>query len=208
MIGSPVNPGQVLQSFDFSREFFLSLGAPGLFAVAFLEFFLLPIPPDLVLIPLSIANPEFALFYAAIATSGSVCAGLVGYGIGHMGGQLALQSRFSTDRVAKAEAYFEEYGMVTIAIGAFAPIPEGFELLSIAAGALRVDLKLYLLGSLLGRGGKYFLEAALVLLIGEAVRSLTEAELYTVIGIVTIIILTAYLLRRRWFPHRWRSMIE
>lgn len=208
MIGSAVSPGRFVQSFDFSREFFLSLGTPGLFAVAFLEFFLLPIPPDLVLIPLSIANPEFALFYAAIATSGSISAGLVGYGIGHVGGQVALQSRFSNDQVEKAEAYFEQYGMVTIAIGAFAPIPEGFELLSIAAGALQIDLKLYLLGSLLGRGGKYFLEAALVLLIGEAVRSLTEAELYMIIGIVTLIILTAYLGRRRWFPNRWREMIE
>lgn len=201
MIWSAVNPWRVLQSLDFSREFFLSLGTPGLFAVAFLEFFLLPIPPDLVLIPLSIANPEFALFYAAIATCGSVSAGLVGYGIGHMGGQLALRSRFSTDRVETAEAYFEQYGIVTITFGAFAPIPEGFELLSITAGALRVDLRLYLLGSVLGRGGKYFLEAMLVLLIGEAARSLTEVELYTIIGIVSLIIISAYLVRRRWFPH-------
>lgn len=200
--------GKLLESFDLSREFFLSLGVPGLFAVAFLEFFLLPVPPDFILIPLSIANPKFALGYAAVTTAGSVSAGLIGYGIGRKGGRPALQSRFSDERVERAEAYFETHGLVTLAIGAFAPIPEGYELLSVAAGVLRFDLKLYVLGSLLGRGGKYFLEAVVVLLIGEAAQSLTEVELYSIIGIATLLVVLAYLLRGRWLPSRWKTIIE
>lgn len=94
-----------LQSIELSRELFVSLGAPGLFAVAFLEFFLLPVPPDLVLIPLAVARPEFALFYAAVATAGSVSAGLVGYVIGRKGGRPALDSRFAGERTDRAERY-------------------------------------------------------------------------------------------------------
>ena len=59
----------MLKSISFSKELFISLGIPGLFGVAFLEFFLLPIPPDLVLIPLVLAHPELALVYDRCACS-------------------------------------------------------------------------------------------------------------------------------------------
>lgn len=179
-----------------------------MFAVAFLEFFLLPVPLDLVLIPLAAATPLLAFLYAAIATAGSVLAGVVGYAIGRKGGRPAVESRFTGERVEQAEAYFDQYGVATLAFGAFAPIPEGYELLSIASGALGLDVWSYLLASLAGRGGRYFLEAALVLALGEAVRSLGEVELYSIIGVISIVIVTAYLLRRRWLPQRWRTLAE
>lgn len=192
-------PLDILDSIEFSREFFVSLGVPGLFAVAFLEFFLLPVPPDLVLIPLAAATPELALFYVVVTTAGSVSAGLVGYTIGRKGGRPALESRFSSGRVERAEAYFDEYGLVTIAVGAFAPIPEGYELLSVSSGVLGFDLRSYFLASVVGRGGKYFLEAVLVLALGEAARSLTEVQIYTVTGIVALVVVIAYVIRRLWW---------
>lgn len=201
-------PSGLAGSLDLSREFFVSLGGPGLFAVAFLEFFLLPVPPDLVLVPLAVATPELALFYAAVTTAGSVSAGLVGYSVGRAGGRPAAESRFAGEQVERAETYFEAYGPVTLAVGAFAPIPEGYELLSVGAGALGLDLRSYLVASLLGRGGKYFLEAALVLALGEAARRLSEVQLYALLGVVTVVVVAAYLLRRRWLPERWRTGVE
>lgn len=185
---------------ELSRDLFISLGAPGLFFVAFLEFFLLPIPPDLVLIPLALATPELAFMYAAIATAGSVTAGLIGYYIGQKGGRPVLESRFTADRIDRAEAYFDKHGLVTLAVGAFAPIPEGYELLSVASGVLGLSPRSYLLASLLGRGGKYALEAVLVLALGEAIQSLGEIELYAITGAITILAAVAYLFRRRWIP--------
>lgn len=196
----------LLKSISFSKELFISLGIPGLFVVAFLEFFLLPIPPDLVLIPLVLAQPELAPVYAITATAGSVLAGFLGYLAGRKRGRPVLESRFSGERVERAEAYFERSGFATIAIGAFAPIPEGYELLSVASGVLGLDPRTYLLASLLGRGGRYFLEAALVLLLGDAVRSLGEVDLYMILGVAAIIVVAAYFLRRRWLPNRrWTS---
>lgn len=203
-----MRPADLLGSVDLSRELFISLGAPGLFAVAFLEFFLFPIPPDFVLIPLALANPEFAIGYAAVATAGSVSAGLLGYYVGRKGGRPALESRFAGERVARAERYFDRYGLATLGVGAFAPIPEGYELLSIASGVLGLDVRTYLLASLLGRGGKYLLEAVLVLALGDAVRSMGEVDLYALTGVVALVAVVAYLLRRRWLPDRWRSAVD
>jgi len=193
---------------DVSREAFVALGAPGLFAVAFLEFFLLPVPPDFVLVPLALATPELAFVYAGVATAGSVTAGLVGYAVGRTGGRPAVESRFAGERVDRAEAYFEAHGLAVLGFGAFAPIPEGYELLSVSAGALGLDLRSYLLASLLGRGGKYALEAALVLLLGEAVRSLSEPELYGLLAAVTVVALGGYLLRGLWLPASWPGTPE
>ena len=193
-------PVKVLESVDLSRELFISLGAPGLFAVAFLEFFFFPILPDMVLIPLVLVQPTLAPMYAAVATAGSVLAGLLGYYTGRKGGRLVLESRFSDERVEHMKAYFERSGFATIAVGAFAPIPEGYELLSVASGVLGFDYRRYFLASLLGRGGKYLLEVALVVALGDAVRSMGEVDLYLVLGIVAIIVVASYLLRRWWMP--------
>ena len=201
-------PGSLLDSVELSRAFFVSLGAPGLFVVAFLEFFFLPVPPDFVLVALAVARPEFALLYAAIATAGSVSAGLVGYAVGLKGGRPALESRFSEDRVARAEAYFDRRGFETLLFGAFAPIPEGYELLSVAAGTVEFDVRAYLVASLLGRGGKYLLEASLVVALGEAARSLSDPELYGVLAAAAVAGLVAYLLRDRWLPERWRRLAD
>jgi undecaprenyl-diphosphatase len=196
------------ESVELTREFFVSLGVPGLFAVAFLEFFLLPVPPDLVLIPLTVARPELALVYAAVATAGSVSAGLLGYGVGYAGGRPALESRFDDERVRRAESYVDRHGFATVAFGAFAPIPEGFELLSVAAGVFGLDARSYVLAALLGRGGKYALAALLVVAIGRAARSLSAVELYAVLAAAAAAALVAYLARADWVPERWRAAVR
>jgi membrane protein YqaA with SNARE-associated domain len=193
----------LLDSLHLSREFFISLGPLGVFAVAFLEFFLLPVPPDLVLIPLTVVSPELGPVYAVLATAGSVSAGGIGYAFGRRGGQRVLASRFSSDRVEQAEKYVKQYGFAVLCIGAFAPIPEGYELLSIAAGVFGLRPRSYLLASVMGRGGRYVLEIGLAIVTGEAARLLTEVELYSVIGVFSVVVIGAYVLRHLWLPERW-----
>jgi len=196
------------ESVALTREFFLSLGVPGLFAVAFLEFFLLPVPPDLVLIPLAVTQPKLVPVYAAVATAGSVSAGLVGYAIGWKGGRRALASRFSGGRIECIEAYVDRHGFATVAVGAFAPIPEGYELLSVGAGVFGLGWRSYLVASLFGRGGRYLLEAALAVALGEAARSLSEPELYSVVGAAALVVVLAYVFGNRWLPDRVRGRAE
>lgn len=70
-----------------------------------------------------------------------------------------------------------------------------------------LDRRRYLLASLLGRGGKYFVVAGVVLVAGDAARSMSESELYIVIGVVSLGVLVAYLSRRYWVPEHWRGTV-
>lgn len=195
----------IVESIEVSRDFFVSLGAPGLLVLGFLEFFFFPIPPMLVLIPLTIAHPELAPVYALAATVGSVAAGIVGFAIGRKGGRPVLSGRFSGGRVERAERYVEERGFATVAFGSFAPIPEAHELLSIGSGAFGMRLRTYVGAATLGRGGKYFLVAALGVALGNAARSLGEVEIYSLLAATVVVALVAYLLRDRWIPRVART---
>lgn len=195
----------IVESIEVSRDFFVSLGAPGLVVLGFLEFFFFPIPPMLVLIPLTIAQPELAPVYALAATVGSVSAGIVGFAIGRKGGRPVLTGRFSEERIGRAERYVDEHGFATIVFGTFAPIPEAHELLSIGAGAFGMRLRRYVCAATIGRGGKYFIVAALGLALGRTARSLSEVEIYSLLGGTVVVVLLAYLCRDRWIPRLART---
>lgn len=195
----------ILTSIELSREFFVSLGAPGLLLLGFLEFFFFPIPPMLVLIPLTVASPELALVYASAATIGSVTAGVAGFVLGHRGGRPILTSRFSDDRIGRAERYIDQRGFATVAFGSFAPVPEAHELLSITAGAFDMRFRTYVAAAVLGRGSKYFIVATLSVALGQAARSLTEVEVYSVLAAVVVVAGLVYVLRGRLqFPRAIR----
>ncbi|WP_226022987.1 YqaA family protein [Halomicrobium salinisoli] len=191
---------QIDSTIEVSREFFVSLGAPGLVVLGFLEFFFFPLPPMFVVIPLTVAHPELAVVYALSAATGSVIAGVVGFTIGRKGGRRVVTSRFPERRVDQAERYVDEHGFATVALGAFAPIPEAHELLSIGAGAFSMRLGTYVAAAALGRGAKYFLVAGLGVALGRTARSLTEAEIYSVIGVVVVVVVLAYASRDYWAP--------
>lgn len=190
----------ILNSIELSREFFISLGAPGLLLLGFLEFFFFPIPPMLVLIPLTVASPELAFVYAAAATIGSVTAGTAGFVLGHRGGRPILTSRFSHNRIGRAERYLDRRGFATVAFGSFAPIPEAHELLSITAGAFDMRFRTYIIAAVLGRGSKYFIVAMLSVALGQAARSLTEVEVYSVLAVAVVVAGLGYALRGRLRP--------
>jgi undecaprenyl-diphosphatase len=190
----------LLGSIELSREFFISLGAPGLLLLGFLEFFFFPIPPMLVLIPLTVASPELAFVYATAATVGSVTAGTAGFVLGYRGGRPILTSRFSDRRIGRAERYLDQRGFATVAFGSFAPIPEAHELLSITAGAFKMPFRTYIVAALLGRGSKYFIVAMLSVYLGQAARSLTEVEVYSVLAVAVVVVGLGYALRGRFRP--------
>ncbi|ELZ43466.1 DedA family protein [Halorubrum saccharovorum DSM 1137] len=196
----PLSVSAILSSIELSREFFISLGAPGLLLLGFLEFFFFPIPPMLVLIPLTVASPELALVYAAAATMGSVTAGVAGFALGHRGGRPILTSRFSANRIGQAERYLEQRGFATVAFGSFAPIPEAHELLSITAGSFNMRFRTYIVAAVLGRGSKYFIVAMLSVALGQAARSLTEVEVYSILAVAVVVAGVGYALRGRLRP--------
>jgi membrane protein YqaA with SNARE-associated domain len=132
-------------------------------ALSFAESSFFPIPPDVMLAPMSMAKPGRAMSYAAITTIASVLGGLLGYLIGAYAFEIIqpwLQETRYWEKYLHGRDWFERYGFWAILIAGFSPIP--YKVFTIAAGTLAMNLPLFIAGSLLGRGGRFFLVASLM----------------------------------------------
>ena len=108
---------------EWTQSTFGSYGSAGIFVVAFMESSFFPIPPDLLLIPFIIATPDLWIFYAAVATVGSVAGAVLGYYIGLWGGRPLLLKLAGEHKTHKVDRYFKKYGDWAIGIAGFTPIP-------------------------------------------------------------------------------------
>jgi membrane protein YqaA with SNARE-associated domain len=145
-------------------------------AVAFAESSFFPIPPDTILVPMVLARPKRAFFYALVCTLASVAGGLLGYAIGAvlyetLGRWLIHLYGYGT-RVEEVRAFYGQWGWAFILIKGMTPIP--FKIVTITSGLLAYSLPLFILLSLLTRGARFFLEAALLNRYGVLVNGLLE----------------------------------
>ena len=132
-------------------------------AVSFTESSFFPIPPDVMLAPMSLANPARAWRFAWITTLASVAGGLFGYAIGYFAFDAIepwLRTSQYWDSYQAAVTWFERWGFWAVFIAGFSPIP--YKVFTIAAGALSMALLPFTLASLIGRGGRFFLVAGLM----------------------------------------------
>ncbi len=178
----------------WAKETFVPFGELGLFVIAFAESSVFPIPPDIILISLSLLNPNIALIYAIISTIGSVVGGIAGYFIGLKGGRRVARKIFRESLLNKVEKYFEEYGTWAVLIAAFSPIP--YKVFTIGSGIARFDLKRFIIASIIGRGARFTAEALIIMFWGREILdfALTNFEILT-IGITVAII--AFLIMRK-----------
>lgn len=148
-----------------------------LFLIAFVESSVFPIPPDVLLIAIIAARPRTWLVAATLCTAGSVAGSLVGYGIGAVFmatlGQPIVDfygAQAHWDEVVRL--YRGEWGVWFLAAAAFTPIP--YKIATIAAGATEMPLLPFVLVSMLGRAGRFFLVAAILGFFGAPVRRTLE----------------------------------
>ncbi|MFP4184543.1 MAG: YqaA family protein [Halorhodospira sp.] len=122
-----------------------------------------PVPPDVLLAPMSLAQPQRAVWFALIATVTSVLGGLLGYALGAFALQLIepwLQAGGYQQAYTTASTWFQAWGFWVVLVAGFSPIP--YKVFTLAAGASGVALLPFVLASLLGRGARFFLVAVLV----------------------------------------------
>lgn len=146
------------------------------------------IPPEVLLIPMALANKEMALIYGIITSIFSVLGASLGYFIGKKGGQPILNKLFSKEKINKVQTMFHRYDTGAIFISAFTPIP--FKVFTIAAGVFDLKFSRFILTSLLGRGTRYMLIAGLVYFFGEAVSNFLLHEFDKVVAIGTVGLIT------------------
>lgn len=127
-----------------------------------------PVPPDVMLVPMALAAPARALYFALLCTLASVGGGLIGWLLGHFAMEAIAPwlERFGRmDALAAVERLFADHGFWIVLTAGFTPIP--YKIFTLGAGAFGVPLVPFLLASLLGRGGRFFLLAGLIRFGGE-----------------------------------------
>ncbi|EGK12791.1 YqaA family protein [Kroppenstedtia eburnea] len=180
-------------------EWFLSYGSWGLAILSFFESSFFPVIPDVILIPLGIAQPELVWWYALITTLSSVAGALLGWWIGKKLGRPLMLRFFKQETVEKVEAYFEKYGGFSLAIAGFTPIP--FKVFTIASGMCKIRIREVIIWSLLGRGARFFLEALIIAWLGKAAGEFINQYFGPLtLSLVALVLLAAliwHLLRRK-----------
>jgi membrane protein YqaA with SNARE-associated domain len=165
-----------------------------LVALSFAESSFFPIPPDVMLAPMTLARPERGWRLALMTTLASVVGGAAGYAIGWFALesiQPLLVSWGYWDAYLRATAWFETWGVLAIFIAGFSPIP--YKVFTISAGALRMFFPFFLLASFVGRGMRFFLVAGLLLWGGEAMERRLRANIdavgWSCVGLAVVLVL-------------------
>jgi len=150
-----------------------------LFWISFVESSVFPIPPDIMLIPMILAQRAKAWLYATIATVGSVLGGIAGYAIGYFLfeyiGQPILAFYGYGGKFQDAAALFNEWGVLILIAKGWTPFP--YKVLTIAAGAFHMSLLPFILASIVARAMRFYLVAALLYFFGEPIRDFIEKRL-------------------------------
>lgn len=131
--------------------------------LSFAESSFFPIPPDVMLAPMSLARPDKAWRYAALTTLASVLGGFLGYAIGVFALELIeplIREAGYWGKYEQAHAWFTKWGFWAVFIAGFSPIP--YKLFTIAAGSLAMPLLPFFFASAIGRGARFFLVAGLL----------------------------------------------
>jgi len=174
---------------------------PAMGVVAFAESSFFPIPPDIMLIPMVLANRTKAFRIALVCTVCSVLGGLLGYAIGYyffetIGAWLVKTYGLQTGLESFRHG-FAEYGTWIILIKGLTPIP--YKLVTIASGAAHFDLFTFVWASIVTRGARFFIVSALLWKYGEPIRAFIEQRLTLVTWLFLIALVGGFVAFRYLF---------
>ena len=177
-----------------------SAGGLGLFLIAFLDSSVLtfPVINDLLLIDLTVHNPARMPYYAAMATLGSVGGCLLLYYLARKGGE-AMFHKHAGPRAQQIRAWINRNGFVSILVTALLPPPTPFKVFVIAAGALEMPMRTFVLGLLVARGFRFFAEGFLAVKYGDQAGGFLLTHKLELAGITLGVVLCLYLASRLAF---------
>ena len=155
------------------------LALPALALIAFAESSVFPIPPDVLLIPMVLAARRRAWVIAGVCTGASVLGGLAGYGIGaflfEAVGRPLIEFYQAMEQFDAARTLYNEHGALIVFTAGFSPIP--YKIFTIASGVSGMEPVSFAMASLVGRGLRFFIVAALLWRYGEPILAFVEKRL-------------------------------
>ena len=175
---------------DWVRGLALTLGAPGLYLVAFLDssFLSLPEITDILVVWMVTRNHDRMILYVVAATLGSLTGCLIMYFVGRKGGEALLRKRFASATVDRAMAAFERFGVLVVLIPAILPPPAPFKIFVLLSGVAGISLGKFVTAIAIGRGARYLTLGILAIRYGESAIAYMEehgvAVAITVIGLL------------------------
>ncbi|GHT55735.1 cytochrome b561 [Endomicrobiia bacterium] len=161
-----------------------------LFGIAFIESSFFPVPPDVLLIPLIVAQPKNWWKKALICTVGSVCGAFLGYAVGKVFYDtigVAIVNFYNLQPiVAVIGKNYANNAFLSIFAGAFTPIP--YKAMTITSGIFGIPLPTLVAASVLGRGGRFFIVSAALKLFGAKIQNTIE-KYFNILSMVFLVLL-------------------
>ena len=169
--------------------------------VAFAESSFFPIPPDVILVPMSLANPKRAWFYAGLCTVCSVLGGILGYAIGWLlwdtVGQWLINLYGYATKMETVKAAYAEWGWAVILVKGLTPIP--YKLVTIVSGVLEYNFLLFVLLSMITRGARFFLLAGLLSKFGGPIKNMLEKHFALFMILIAVFVVGGFVLAGKMF---------
>ena len=165
-------------------------------AVAFAESSFFPIPPDIMLLPMSLARPARAWLFASLCTIASVAGGVLGYAIGALLydsiGLWLINLYHLGDKVEAFRASYAEWGSVIILLKGLTPIP--YKLVTITSGFAGYNIWLFILCSIIARGGRFFIVAIVLNRYGDVIRAEVEKRLGLWVTVLALVLVAGFVI--------------
>jgi membrane protein YqaA with SNARE-associated domain len=173
-------------------QYLISLGPFGLFAIAFLDSVMVPMPGgvDAVLLLLAAARPSWLLIYVAAATIGSTIGCVALYRLSQRAGKKAL-SKFSASKQKRVKDLIDRYDVMSVLVASLLPPPFPFKLFVVSAGVFRLNLMRFTLAVAGGRTFRYLLLGFLAARYGDQAKELLT-RYYPAIGITLAVLIVVF----------------
>jgi membrane protein YqaA with SNARE-associated domain len=168
-----------------------------LFCLAAAEASLIPLAPDFLFVPLSVARPRRSLYYAGVCVAGSVCGAFVGYYVGfalfHSVGTFIIEAFGWKEVFLSVLERYKENALSVLSLAGFTPLP--FQVFTIGAGFAGISLGRFTVGTTIGRALRFFVVGSLLWFVGPTLktyvdRSLTRATIIAFLLIAVWILVT------------------
>ena len=188
--------------YDWTMSLAASPHAPwALGAIAFAESSFFPVPPDVILVPMTLAEPKKAWRFAMICTIGSVAGGALGYAFGALFfdtiGQWLINLYGYGAKMEALRAFYAQWGAIFILVKGFTPIP--YKLVTIMSGLLAYNFPLFIGLSLITRGARFFVLAAAINHFGDKIRDKLESHFGLFVGVMALIVVAGFALAAKMF---------
>lgn len=182
---------------DHLVSLLVDFGLMGIIIAAFSEAVFLPVPMELISIPVYLANPTRAVFYALILITFSILGSITGYHLSRLLGKPLMHKFVAEENIHKLKTLYEKNALWALLTSAFTFIP--YEAYVLSAGTFEIEFNKFLFATVISRTIRHLPQGILIWLYGDTILSNLKAYTLAVILLVFVIIIAFKYLKKKIF---------